>query len=234
MRVKSTVLHEALTGHFGDHHGYLLAHDAVTAMDALTAQIEDLTGRIEEAIAPFARQIAQLDEIPGVGKTCAQELIAEIGATWAGSPPPATWSPGPSSLPGPAVGGLEQPTLRPSSWLAASSARPPWRRPHQDLPRPPVTTASPAAAASDAPWSPSATPSWPLPTHLLSDPAARFTDLGPDWHDRLAPLRRKRQLIAELERLSRKKVLLQEAAARPADQPHPAPLRSAGCSRAPS
>ena len=49
--------------------------------------------------------------------------------------------------------------------------------------------------------------------HLLSDPDARFTDLGPDWHDRLAPLRRKRQLIAELERLSGKKVLLQEAAA---------------------
>ena len=48
--------------------------------------------------------------------------------------------------------------------------------------------------------------------HLLPDPGARFADLGPDWHDRLAPLRRKRQLIAELERLSGKKVLLQEAA----------------------
>jgi transposase len=41
--------------------------------------------------------------------------------------------------------------------------------------------------------------------HLMSGPAAHFTDLGPDWHDRLAPLRRKRQLIAELERLSGKK-----------------------------
>ena len=49
--------------------------------------------------------------------------------------------------------------------------------------------------------------------YLLSDPAARFTDLGPGWHDRLTPLRRKRQLITELERLSGKKVLLQEAAA---------------------
>ena len=28
--------------------------------------------------------------------------------------------------------------------------------------------------------------------HLLGDPAARFSDLGPDWHDRLAPIRRKR------------------------------------------
>jgi hypothetical protein len=49
--------------------------------------------------------------------------------------------------------------------------------------------------------------------HLLSDPDASFTDLGPDWHDRLAPIRRKRQLIAELERLSGKTVILQEAAA---------------------
>jgi hypothetical protein len=48
---------------------------------------------------------------------------------------------------------------------------------------------------------------------LLSDPDASFADLGPDWHDRIAPLRRKRQLIAELERLSGKKVTLQEAAA---------------------
>jgi transposase len=49
--------------------------------------------------------------------------------------------------------------------------------------------------------------------HLLSDPETRFTDLGPDWHDRLAPIRRKRQLIAELERLSGMKVTLQQAAA---------------------
>jgi transposase len=49
--------------------------------------------------------------------------------------------------------------------------------------------------------------------HLLSDPEAHFTDLGPDWHDRLAPIRRKRQLVAELERISGKKVTLQDAAA---------------------
>ena len=49
--------------------------------------------------------------------------------------------------------------------------------------------------------------------HLLSNPDAHFTDLGPDWHDKIAPIRRKRQLIAELERLSGKKVLLQEETA---------------------
>src|SRR5450631_557864 len=67
MRGKKSVLQEALTGHFRDHHGYLLKM-MCDRIDALTAQIEALTGRIDEAIAPFAAQMAQLDEIPGVGK----------------------------------------------------------------------------------------------------------------------------------------------------------------------
>ncbi len=78
MRKKISVLQEALTGHFRDHHGYLLRM-MLDRIDALTAQIGALTQRIEEEIAPFARQMAQLDEITGVGQTGAQELIAEIG-----------------------------------------------------------------------------------------------------------------------------------------------------------
>jgi transposase len=78
MRGKISVLQEALTGHFRDHHGYLLKM-MLARTDALTAQIEALTGRIDEVIAPFARQVAQLDEIPGVGVTGAQEMIAEFG-----------------------------------------------------------------------------------------------------------------------------------------------------------
>jgi transposase IS116/IS110/IS902 family protein len=55
-------------------------------VDALTAQIDALTARIDEAIAPFALQVAQLDEIPGVGRTGAQEIIAEIGTEMARFP----------------------------------------------------------------------------------------------------------------------------------------------------
>lgn len=35
--------------------------------------------RIDEATVPFAAQVIQLDEIPGIGKTGAQKIIAEIG-----------------------------------------------------------------------------------------------------------------------------------------------------------
>ena len=57
-------------------------------VDALTGQIDALTTRIEEAIAPCARQVAQLDEIPGIGVTAAQEIIAEIGTDMTRFPTP--------------------------------------------------------------------------------------------------------------------------------------------------
>ena len=85
MRRKTSVLREALTGHFRDHHAWLLQM-MLDRIDALTGQIEELTGRIDQAIAPFARQLAQLDEIPGVGVIAAQDLLAEIGPQMARFP----------------------------------------------------------------------------------------------------------------------------------------------------
>ncbi len=215
MRGKKSVLQEALTGHFRDHHGYLLKM-MLDRADALTAQIEALTGRIDEAIAPFAAQVAQLDEIPGVGKTGAQELIAEIGTdmarfptaghlvSWAKYAPRARQSaakskPGTTGKGNPWIAGtLGEAGIgaaRTKTFLGSRYHRLTRRR---GKPRALVAVGNSILVIA---W------------HLLSDPDAHFTDLGPGWHDRLAPLRRKRQLVAELERLSGKKVLLQEATA---------------------
>jgi transposase len=215
MRGKKSVLQEALTGHFRDHHGYLLRM-MLDRVDALTAQIEALTQRIDEAIAPFAHQVAQLDEVPGIGKTGAQELIAEIGVdmarfptaghlvSWAKYAPRARQSAG-KSKPGStgkgnpwlagALGEAAMAAARIKTFLGSRYHRLAHRRGKQ---RAPVAVGNSVLVIA---W------------HLLSDPDAHFTDLGPGWHDRLAPLRRKRQLIAELERLSGMKVTLQEAAA---------------------
>jgi transposase len=57
-------------------------------VDALTAQIGTLTTRIEQAIAPLAAQVAQLDEIPGIGTAAAQDIIAEIGTDMTRFPTP--------------------------------------------------------------------------------------------------------------------------------------------------
>ena len=212
---KISVLQEALTGQFRDHHGYLLRM-MLDRVDALTAQVEALTGRIDEAIAPFAHQVAQLDEIPGVGRTGAQEIIAEIGVdmtrfptaghlvSWAKFAPRARQSAG-KSKPGstgkgnPWIGG----TLGEAGIGAARTKTFLGSRYHRIARRRGKQRALVAVGNSIL----------VIAWHLLGDPAARFADLGPDWHDRLAPIRRKRQLIAELERLSGKKVLLQETAA---------------------
>ncbi|MEV4279651.1 transposase [Actinoplanes xinjiangensis] len=34
---------------------------------------------LDDAISPFVAQVAQLDEVTGIGVSCAQELIAELG-----------------------------------------------------------------------------------------------------------------------------------------------------------
>ena len=215
MRKKISVLQEALTGHFRDHHGYLLRM-MLDRIDALTAQIEELTTRIDQALAPFAHQVAQLDEIPGVGRTGAQELIAEIGvdmarfptpghlASWAKFAPRAKQSAGRSK---PGTTGKGSPwlagTLGEAAMGAARTKTFLGSRYHRLARRRGKQRALVAVGHSIL----------TITYYLLSDPSARFTDLGPDWHDRIAPLRRKRQLVAELERLSGKKVVLQEAAA---------------------
>jgi len=182
----------------------------------LTVQIEALTQRIEEVIAPFARQVAQIDEIPGVGVTGAQEMIAEFGGdmtrfptaghlvSWAKYAPKARQSAGKSK---PGATGKGNPWLASTLGEAAIGAARTktflGSRYHRLARRRGKQRALVAAGNSIL----------VIAWHLLSDPDARFTDLGPDWHDRLVPIRRKRQLIAELERLSGKKVTLQEAAA---------------------
>jgi transposase len=215
MRGKKSVLQEALTGQFRDHHGWLLRM-MLDRIDALSAQVDSLTARIDEAIAPFAHQVAQLDEIPGVGRTGAQEIIAEIGTdmtrfptaghlvSWAKYAPRARQSagkakPGTTGKGNPWIAG----TLGEAGIGAARTKTFLGSRYHRLARRRGKQRALVAVGNSIL------TIAW----HLLSDPDARFTDLGPHWHDRIAPLRRKRQLIAELERLSGKKVTLQEAAA---------------------
>ncbi len=202
MRAKTSILRQALTGHFTEHHAFLLGM-MLDRVDALTAQIATLTTRIEKAIAPFAAQVAQLDEIPGVGITTAQEILAETGTdmsrfptpghlvSWAKFAPKARQSAGRSKA---ATTGKGNPWLGGTIGEAATGAA--------------RTSSRGKKRALVAVGNSILTICW----HLLSDPGAHFTDLGPDWHDRLAPQRRKRQLIAELERLSGKKVTLHDAA----------------------
>src|SRR3954452_18918122 len=78
MRVKIPQLVEAFTGHFDDHHRFLLAR-MLARIDGIDADIAVLDTQIETLVAPFAQAVERLDEIPGIGPVAAAVIIAEIG-----------------------------------------------------------------------------------------------------------------------------------------------------------
>jgi transposase len=78
LRKKISLLEEAFTGYFTDHHGFLLAR-MLHGVDAITADITAIDARIEADIAPFAATITRLDEIPGISLVAAHTILAEIG-----------------------------------------------------------------------------------------------------------------------------------------------------------
>ena len=83
MRGKITQLEEALDcSFFTEEHAFVLAM-MLANIDHLTAQIKELTGRIEALCQPYLHQIGQLDAIPGFGVITAQDIIAEIGVNMA-------------------------------------------------------------------------------------------------------------------------------------------------------
>jgi len=88
MRKKTTQLREAFIGRFNNHHAFLLT-TMLARIDQLGADIADVEERISDQIAPSAAAVARLDEIPGIGVTAAQAIIAEIGLDMAQFPTPA-------------------------------------------------------------------------------------------------------------------------------------------------
>lgn len=99
MRLKIPQLREALASRFEiEHHGVMVAQ-LLAHIDTLDAAIENLSERIELAVAPHQHVVELLCTIPGVHTHAAQVLIAECGldmtlfptvghfACWAGACP---------------------------------------------------------------------------------------------------------------------------------------------------
>jgi transposase len=79
MRAKIPQLREALQSRFTiEHHGVMVAQ-LLAHIDTLDAALENLTERIELALAPYTEIVELLCTIPGVQAHAAQVLIAECG-----------------------------------------------------------------------------------------------------------------------------------------------------------
>ncbi len=212
MRSKIPRLREALTGHFDEHHAFLCT-SMLRRIDTLAADIVAIDARIEELIGPFSDAVEKLDEITGIGVRSAQEIIAEIGVTMAAFPTAAhlaSWAkfaPIDHQSAGKNKGAS---TGKGNPWLAAT-----------------IGESVAAVARTDtflgeryrrlvrrrgkkraivAVGNSMLTIIW----HLLSNPDARYQDLGADFYEsRVNKQRRQRDLIRQLEHLTGHKVTLQ-------------------------
>lgn len=91
-------LREALDGRVDATHRVLL-RQLLDLIDFLQGQIEQLSVAIDEDLHPYEEQVARLMQIPGIGRTAAAAILAEIGtdmsrfpkashlASWAGVAP---------------------------------------------------------------------------------------------------------------------------------------------------
>ncbi|MBE1582248.1 IS110 family transposase [Nonomuraea angiospora] len=215
MRTKISALEEAFTGRFTDHHAFLLAK-MLARVDQLNRDIAEVDAKIEELVAPFAVAVERLDEIPGIGRTAASLILAEIGldmtrfptaghlASWARFAPTMKESAGKKK--GRNATGHGNPYLARVLGEAAVSAGKTntflgerYRR---------IARRRGKKRAIVAVGRSILTIVW----HLLSDPDAHFIDLGADFYDtRIGPERKKRTHIRQLEALGHR-VILEPAA----------------------
>jgi transposase len=205
LRAKITQLEEAFVGRFNDHHGFLLAK-MLARIDAITADIGELDREIDARIGPFVEASRRLDEIPGVGPATAHVIISEVGldmtrfptadhlASWARFAPGVKESAGKKR--GTGHTGHGNPYLARVLGEAAVSAGKTdtflGERYRRIARRRGNRRAIVAVGRSIL----------IIVWHLLSDPQARFNDLGSGFYDtRVNPERRKRNHVRQLEAL---------------------------------
>jgi transposase len=81
LREKRELLAQALDGRVGAHHRFILS-ELLCQIDSLDETIARFDAAIDEACkaeAPFDEAVERLDTIPGIGRSAAEQIVAEIG-----------------------------------------------------------------------------------------------------------------------------------------------------------
>ena len=215
MRAKIPLLEEAFVGHFTTHHRFLL-RTMLARIDEASADIAAVETQIAELITPFAQAVDKLDEVPGIGVTAAHVILAEVGldmtrfataahlCSWARFAPGIKESAGKNK--GRGATGHGNPYLARVLGEAAVTAGKTdtflGERYRRIARRRGKKKAIVAVGRSIL----------VIVWHLLSDPEARFHDLGAQFYDtRTGPDRKKRNHVRQLEALGYK-VTLEPAA----------------------
>ena len=209
LRGKIPQLRVALHGAVTEHHRFLLRL-LMDQLRHLEDWIEQLGARIEEVMAPLAEEVRRLTTIPGVEARAAQNILAEIGpdmgqfataghlASWAGVCPGNDESAG-KRRSGQATRGnrwLRQAVVQ-SAWAAARSKDTYLSAHYRRLAARRGKKRAALALGHTL---------LVIIYHVLRG-GADYTDLGPDYLDRLQSERLTRSLVRRLEGLGHKVVL---------------------------
>ena len=205
MRAKIPELVRALDGRFEQHHAQMLRLH-LDHIDHLDASIATIDSQIDELIVPFADVRERLQTIPGVGQKVADVIIAETGADMDRFPDAAhlaSWAgvcPGNNESAGKRFSGR---TRKADVWLQAALVEAAWAAARTKdtylsaqfwrlAGRIGKKKAATAVAHSIL----------VIAYHLMTDPEATYTDLGPDWFTRRNnPDARKARLVKQLAEL---------------------------------
>jgi transposase len=206
MRGKIGRLEEALDCSFLTQEHVAILQMMLAAIDSFTAQIDELTARIEILTEPYLDQIRRLEAVHGAGTISAQDVIAEIGVDMTAFPTAphlvswAKWCPQVSQSGGKrkgsnasgrgnpclsaALGEISISASRTQSFLGAR-----YRRLVRRMPKKKALVATGNSVLT-------------IFYALLSDPAATYHDLGPDYYEQRMNVRRQaRNHVRSLERL---------------------------------
>ncbi|WP_406491871.1 IS110 family transposase [Streptomyces sp. NBC_00846] len=231
IKASHATLAESLTGRFEEHHAFM-CRMLLDTVDYLTVQIDKLTARITLRLAGLSTteddegpgqgtlipitDTERLDEIPGIGPGTAQVILAETGldmsvfptaghlVSWA-KLSPRTIQSGGKNTSGPtgkgnpwlrgALGEAAISAARTDTFLGARYRRIAKRRGHMKA------LVAVARSILVSVW------------HLMSDPTARYRDLGAHFHTRnLDPTRKTRDLVRQLAALGHDVTLTPAAA----------------------
>ena len=204
MRSKIPQLRQALNGRVNEHHRFMLKM-LLEQIEQLEQHVVKLDRRIEEVMSPLEKSAVQmLDEIPGLDRRAAQNVIAEIGtdmgrfpsaahlASWAGLCPGNNQSAGKRRSSRMRLGNRWlKATLNQCAWAASRTKDSYFAAQHRRITsRRGVKRATMAVAHTQL------SVCWELLKH-----GQCYQDLGRDYFERLNEDRVKRQLVNRLQRL---------------------------------
>jgi transposase len=220
-RRKITELEAALDGaeFFTDQHAALLKA-MLERIDGLTAEIGKLSEVIEQLLAPYEEQLAQAESMPGWGRRSAQDTLAETGAdmtkfptgghlaSWAGRTPLDAQSGKRTGRARHKKGNKYLGAITGETAVAAGKTSTREGARYRKIARSRGKAKAQVAVGNTQ---------LRVYHKLLSNPGMKYQDLGPDYYEQQAAIRRKIAYhVREIEALG-----LDVTICRPAPEPGP-------------